>query len=485
MELAVIIVWSVFMTFILFYTFSQFTLLAKQLRGRNKLETRPEDPKEWPHVTVQLPVYNELYVIDRLIECVSKIDYPKDKLEIQVLDDSTDESFKMAARKIKSIRKTGIDIVHINRPERTGFKAGALAYGTELAKGDFIAVFDADFLPPKEFLKQTIPYFTKAEIGVVQTCWGHLNRDYSLLTRMQALALDAHFRVEQTGRNKGGHFINFNGTAGVWRKQCIVHAGGWQSDTLTEDLDLSYRAQLKGWQFKFLEHVVSPAELPVQMGAVKTQQFRWTKGGAECARKNLRNVLFAKDLNFSTKVHGFFHLMNSFIFVCVLMLALLSVPVLVMDGLDSDYRYLFGYAHIFWLSMLFVVLIYAFSSMQSGLSLGQFIFRFPLFLAVVMGLSLHNAVAVLEGYIGKKSEFIRTPKFNISRVGQTWKTNKYITKRVNGITLFEGLITVYFIAGIATAIMLKSYFAIPFLTMLSFGFGYVFYLSVAHAKTGS
>lgn len=484
MALAVLIIWAIFMTFVLCYTFSQFTLLVRYLRNR-KEDKVVDEPKEWPHVTVQLPVFNELYVVERLIECVSQFDYPIDKLEIQVLDDSTDESFEVAARKVQEVAGRGIDIVHIKRPDRVGFKAGALAYGTDIAKGEFIAIFDADFLPPTDFLKKTIPHFTSEDIGVVQTRWGHINREYSLLTRLQALALDAHFRIEQRGRNAGGHFINFNGTAGVWRKACIEDAGGWQSDTLTEDLDLSYRAQLRGWKFEYLEDVESPAELPVQMGAVKTQQFRWTKGAAECAVKNMPRLFRARGLSFSTRAHGFFHLMNSFIFICVLMLALLSIPIMMVEAYSAEYQYLFKYANIFGLSLLFVLSIYVVSAFRSGLKPMEFLVRFPLFLCVVMGLSLHNGIGVLEGYFGRKTPFIRTPKFNIVGVGESWSGNKYLSKRISGVTLLEGLVTLYFVVGIIAAVMLHAYMTIPFMVMLAFGFGYVFYLSVRHAASVS
>ena len=260
--------------------------------------------KVYPKVTVQLPVYNELYVIERLINTVCEFDYPKDLFEIQVLDDSTDETVNIIAAKIKEKLLEGFDIHHVRRPKRVGYKAGALKYGNEIAKGDFIAIFDADFIPSMDFLKKTIPYFHDENIGVVQTRWGHINKDYSLLTRLQAFGLDAHFTIEQSGRSSGDHFINFNGTAGVWRLDCINDAGGWQADTLTEDIDLSYRAQEKGWKFKYLEDFESPAELPVAMSALKSQQYRWTKGAAECSVKNLKLIFNSKNVSSRSKFHG-------------------------------------------------------------------------------------------------------------------------------------------------------------------------------------
>src|SRR5690606_14103514 len=274
---------------IFFYSLAQLNLLFNYLGHKRKNDEAPKfnllDPREIPYVTIQLPIYNEEYVVERLLENIAKIEYPQNKLEIQVLDDSTAESVAETAGQIAKLRETGLDIQHIRRENRQGFKAGALKEGLKIAKGEFIAIFDADFLPDSDWLKKTVIYFKDPEIGVVQTRWGHLNRDYSLLTKIQAFALDAHFTLEQVGRNSKGHFINFNGTAGIWRKECIIDAGNWEGDTLTEDLDLSYRAQLKKWKFKYLESVETPAELPVVISAARSQQFRWNKGGAENFQK--------------------------------------------------------------------------------------------------------------------------------------------------------------------------------------------------------
>jgi cellulose synthase/poly-beta-1,6-N-acetylglucosamine synthase-like glycosyltransferase len=433
-------------------------------------------------VTVQLPVFNELYVVERLIDAVAHLDYPKDKLEIQVLDDSTDESVEVAARKIEEWKAKGIDIVHVRRPDRVGFKAGALAYGLKIAKGEFTAVFDADFVPKKQFLKATIPhFFTDPEIGVVQTKWEHLNEDYSLLTQMQAFGLDAHFTVEQKGRNLGGHFINFNGTAGVWRNTCVDDAGGWQSDTITEDLDLSYRAQLKGWRFVYLEEFGSPAELPAEMMALKNQQFRWTKGAAECAVKNLPKVIKERKISLSTKLHAIFHLMNSFIFICVLCTALLSLPLLMIKQRLGEYELLFQVASIYLLSFVILAFFYWVSRPVNMKGKGwKFLVNFPLFLSISMGLSLHNSVAVLEGYAGKKSPFIRTPKFAIKKGEGTWVDKKYRALRTNPLTILEGVLSLYFVTGVVLAFVLQEYGLLPFHIMLSLGFGFVFFYSVKH-----
>ncbi|MGB5204569.1 MAG: cellulose synthase family protein, partial [Eudoraea sp.] len=276
-------IYSTSLLLIFFYSLAQLNLLVNYLGNKKINEVAPKynllDAKEIPFVTIQLPIYNEEYVVERLLENISKMEYPKSKLEIQVLDDSTDKlTVEETAGRIKALQETGLDIQHIRRENRTGYKAGALKEGLKIAKGDFIAIFDADFLPEYDWLKKTVIYFKDEEIGVVQTRWGHINRDYSTLTKIQAFALDAHFTLEQVGRNAKGHFINFNGTAGIWRKECILDAGNWEGDTLTEDLDLSYRAQLKNWKFKYLEDVETPAELPVVISAARSQQFRWNKG---------------------------------------------------------------------------------------------------------------------------------------------------------------------------------------------------------------
>jgi cellulose synthase/poly-beta-1,6-N-acetylglucosamine synthase-like glycosyltransferase len=485
-ELALLITYGLFLSFIFCYSFVQLSLALAYAKNRKKplIESQSVSEDQWPLVTVQLPVYNELYVVERLIDCVVHLDYPKDKLEIQVLDDSNDESFDVAAEKVAQLRGQGYDIKHIKRPDRVGFKAGALAYGLEIARGEFTAIFDADFLPRPEFLKKTIPWFLSDEkIGVVQTRWEHLNESYSILTELQAFGLDAHFTVEQSGRNAGGHFINFNGTAGVWRNSCIEDAGGWQSDTITEDLDLSYRAQLKGWHFKYLEEVGSPAELPAEMNALKNQQFRWTKGAAECAVKNLPKVIRQKGLGFSTKLHAIFHLMNSFVFICVLCTAVLSLPLLILKAQENNYRELFNLASIFMLSFGILAYFYWVSRRrQEDHSFLTFLRKFPMFLSVSMGLSLHNSVAVIEGYIGRKTPFVRTPKFDIQKMSGSWSDKKYRAIKANPLTIVEGLLALYFAGGIVVALVMKEYGFLPFHIMLTVGFGYVFYFSIKHTR---
>lgn len=483
MEITLIILYGCFLSFILLYSFVQLSLtLSYKKSSKSVAEPEGEMPLDLPVVTVQLPVYNELYVVERLIDTVAQLEYPKAKLEIQVLDDGDDESVEVAAKCIAKWQKEGMNIKHIRRPDRVGYKAGALAYGLKCSEGIFTAIFDADFVPRKDFLLRTMPYFSDPEIGVVQTRWEHLNEDYSVLTRLQAFGLDAHFTVEQCGRNAGGHFINFNGTAGVWRNKCIDDAGGWQHDTITEDLDLSYRAQLKGWKFKYLEEVGSPAELPAEMNALKNQQFRWTKGAAECAVKNLPSVLRKKGLGMNTKVHAIFHLMNSFIFLCVLGAASLSLPVLLVKVNTSEYDLVFNLAAIFLFSFFVLAYFYWISRRRMGDSFGRFLRDFPMFLSMSMGLSLHNSIAVIEGYVGKKTPFVRTPKFALQAGKGTWRDKKYRALKANPITIIEALFAVYFVGGIGVGIYHQEYGLLPFHIMLALGFGNVAFFSFKHTR---
>src|SRR5690606_21908090 len=444
------------------------------------------DPKEIPLVTIQLPIYNEEYVMERLLENIAKIEYPKSKLEIQVLDDSTDDTVTDTAARIEELQKTGLDIQHIRRENRKGYKAGALKEGLAIAKGEFIAIFDADFLPESDWLKKTVPYFKDREIGVVQTRWGHINRDYSTLTRIQAFALDAHFTLEQVGRNSKGHFINFNGTAGIWRKECILDAGNWEGDTLTEDLDLSYRAQLKNWKFKYLEDVETPAELPMAISAARSQQFRWNKGGAENFRKMAWKLVKNKHISAKTKAHGLLHLLNSTMFLNICIVAVLSIPMLyIKNEYESLKPYFYVMSFFVVSSIIFCVCYWCMFMNIYCNRLIDFIDyhgMFFTFFSIAMGFSLHNSVAVMEGHFGKRSDFIRTPKFNINSSSDIWKNNKYLSKKIPIYVLFEGLLTLYFGFGMYSAFVVGNqggdFGLFPFHLMLFLGFGYVFFKSM-------
>ena len=486
----IIVIYSLALVLIFMYALAQLNLLFNYIGAQKKVDDSPKfdflNSNEIPLVTIQLPVYNELYVMKRLLDNIVKLEYPKEKIEIQVLDDSTDESVVTTKQQINELQKTGIDIKHIQRANRKGFKAGALKEGLKIAKGEFIAIFDADFLPQKDWLLKTIPYFKDNKIGVVQTRWGHLNRDYSTLTKIQAFALDAHFTLEQVGRNTKGHFINFNGTAGIWRKKCIIDAGNWEGDTLTEDLDLSYRAQLKRWKFKFLEEVKTPAELPIIISAARSQQFRWNKGGAENFQKMVKRVLLNNDISIKTKIHSVLHLLNSSMFFMILLVAVLSIPMLYIKNEYPHLRSYFYMMSFFVVSSIIFFICYWYMYKKSyGGGIKNFIKytgTFFTFFSLAMGFSLHNTIAVLEGHLGKKSEFIRTPKFNINNTNDSWRKNKYIRKKVSLNVIIEGILTLYFAFGMYSAFVvgnLESDFGLfPFHLMLFFGFGYVFYKSI-------
>jgi len=466
---------------IFIYSLAQLNLFVNYRKAKKQTKEAPKfdfsDPNEVPEVTIQLPIYNEMYVIDRLLDNISKIEYPKAKLEIQVLDDSTDESVHKTADKIKVLQKDGLDIKHIRRQKREGFKAGALKEGLNVAKGEYIAVFDSDFLPKSDWLMKTLPYFKDEKIGVVQTRWGHLNRNYSMLTKIQAFALDFHFVLEQVGRNFGDHFINFNGTAGVWRKECILDAGNWQGDTLTEDLDLSYRAQLKNWKFKYLEEVETPAELPIIMSAARSQQFRWNKGAAENFRKFKWRLLKDNSISKGTKFHGFFHLLNSSMFIVILLISILSVPILYIKKSHPELSWFFNVLALFAVSTFIFFFCYwqSYTRIRGGgiKNFFKFIGMFITFFSVAMGFSVHNTIAVLEGHRGKKSAFIRTPKFNVSKFKNSWKNNIYINKKIPLSVLLEFALFLYFGFAIYSAFYTQDYGLIFFHIMLFFGFGFV------------
>ncbi|WP_139956788.1 cellulose synthase family protein [Flavicella sediminum] len=484
---------------IFLFSLAQLNLLLNLKKSKKENKTAPKydlsNSSEIPYVTIQLPVYNELYVMERLLDNIVKLDYPKNRLEFQVLDDSTDESVASTAQQIQKLQALGHNIQHIRRTDRTGFKAGALKEGLTIAKGEIIAIFDADFLPEEDWLQKTVPYFKDQKIGVVQTRWGHINRDYSLLTQIQAFALDAHFTLEQVGRNSRGHFINFNGTAGLWRKTCILDAGNWEGDTLTEDLDLSYRAQLKDWKFKYLVDIVAPAELPVAISAARSQQFRWNKGGAENFQKMIKRILSSKKIPIRTKLHAALHLLNSTMFLNVLIVGVLSVPMLYLKNYFDDLKIYFIAMSFFGLSTLIFFICYwhMYKEVKQGGVKGfaNYFVLFFKFFSVAMGFSLHNSIAVAEGHLGKKSEFVRTPKFNMLNLKDKWQKNKYIQKKLEKSVFVEGFLTLYFAFGALSSVLVAyigkpnaipsenyDFGLLPFHLMLVFGFGYVFFKSV-------
>jgi len=464
LETGLVVLYGLCLVFMLGFSLTQWQLT--RLARRAIPLPAPPAPAEWPRVTVQLPLYNEPNVVARLLDAVAALDYPADRLRIQVLDDSTDETVALAAARVAHYQARGLRISHVRRPTRQGYKAGALAYGMTQTDSEFIAIFDADFVPKPDFLRRVIPYFTGPDIGMVQTRWGHLNEADSLLTRLQAFGLNAHFLVEQVGRQAGGHFLNFNGTGGVWRRACIKDAGGWHADTLTEDLDLSYRAQLRGWRFRYLPQVVAPAELPAHLDALKSQQHRWNKGAAETARKHLGRVWRAPGLPLATKWHATFHLLNSSVFAVILLMALLSVPVVFVRAHRPEFEPVFQLASVFVLTLLPLTAYYYGAWRRSAPPAGRwFAPTFVLFIALSMGLALHNARAVVQGLLRRASPFVRTPKVGTAGASTAASTP------ASPWPLAEGLLTLYFAAGLAAGLYYGDYGLLLFQGLLVVGFG--------------
>jgi cellulose synthase/poly-beta-1,6-N-acetylglucosamine synthase-like glycosyltransferase len=434
---------------------------------------------EDPMVTIQLPLYNEMYVIERLINAVCEIEYPKDKMEIQVLDDSTDETTAIVSKIVEQKKQQGFDISHIRRGTREGYKAGALKEGMKIAKGEYIAIFDADFIPNKEFLKKTLSFFNDDKVGMVQTRWEHLNGDYSIITKAQALALDGHFVIEQSVRNKSGFFINFNGTGGIWRKSCIEEAGNWHADTLTEDLDLSYRAQLMGWRFVFLKDFTSPAELPSEINALKSQQFRWTKGAVETAKKILP-LVWKSNVPLRVKLQSTFHLTNNLVFPFILLAAILNVPLIFVKNSGSHEAY-FAVMSVFVLAFISSFLFYLYSQKDIRTDWRKKIVLFPLFMAGSMGLSVNNSRAVFEGLMNRKSEFVRTPKFKQESENDSWAGNKYLNRKLDFSVIVETILAVYCFIGVLSSIYFLELTSIPFQLLFFLGFSFIAYTSIKHA----
>ena len=434
-----------------------------------------------PHITVQLPLYNEMYVADRLLNAVAALDYPTDKLEIQVLDDSTDETSGIVARKVAELRQRGLDVTHVHRLNRRGYKAGALQEGLPLATGEFIAIFDADFVPQPELLQQTIHYFTDPGVGMLQTRWGHLNEPYSLLTRIQSILLDAHFLIEQTARSRSGRFFNFNGTGGIWRRSCIEAAGGWQADTLAEDLDLSYRAQIKGWRFLFLPDVVTPAELPVEMTAFKTQQHRWAKGSAQAMKKMLPR-LWRAELPLKIKIEGTMHLTSNLGYLLLFTLCLVFRSAAYagaheVTGGNELTKLLLVDIPLFLAASLSVTAFYVCAQIELHAQWWKRLLYLPLMMAVGVGLSLNNARAVLEALFNHESEFIRTPKAGsqLHTVGR--RASSYRPLR-GLIPFFEIAFGLYFSYIMFDALQREQWLSAVFVLIFQVGFLYVGVMSL-------
>jgi hypothetical protein len=480
MEELILIGYILSLTILTIFGSHGFIMIYYYLKFRSRKPQVVEALTTYPVVTVQLPVFNEVYVVGRLIDAACSMIYPKDKLEIQLLDDSTDRTVDIVAQHVERYRKLGFDIKQVRRTNRSGYKAGALKEGLDTARGEFVAIFDADFVPRPDFLLKTIPHFnTDPKIGMVQTRWEHLNFDYSLLTRTQAMALDGHFVIEQSVRNKVGFFINFNGTAGVWRKECIFDAGNWQADTLTEDLDLSYRAQLRGWKFKYLNNVTSPAELPSEINALKSQQFRWTKGAIETARKVLP-IVWKSPLPIRVKVHATFHLTNNLVFPFIVLAGILNVPLVFIKhgGMHDTY---FTFMSVFVFAFIGSFLFYLFSQKDVYKDWRKRIFLFPVFMAGSMGLAVNNSRAVIEGLFKRKSEFVRTPKYSILTRNDSWRDKTYVPVKLSATIIVEIVLAIYCLFGVVSSIYFLEIAAIPFQLLFFLGFSVVSGMSIKHA----
>jgi len=435
---------------------------------------------ELPRVTVQLPMFNERHVAERIIDAACRLAYPREKLQIQVLDDSTDESAWIARRAVERKAAEGFDVAYRHRADRTGFKAGALEAGLASATGELIAVFDADFIPPPGFLKRTVHHFTDPKVGMVQGCWDHLNRDLSLLTRCQAVFLDSHFLIEHPARNRSGRFMNFNGTAGIWRRETIQSAGGWQHDTLTEDVDLSYRAQMAGWDFVYLPRLQCPAELPPEIHAYKSQQHRWTKGGMQCALKLLPR-LCRSSLPARVKVEGFFHLTSPLAYVCMVVLMLLFFPAFFVNVAPLDPHSLAGFgwgAGLFMLTSLSAATFFVASQRSRKRSVWRAIGEVPMLMALGLGMAISNSRAVFEALLGHDSPFVRTPKYNANGTDTTWQRQAGLVrlpaKRV--VALIELAMAVYLSGCTVAAAAVRepnALISVPFLLIFAGGYWYV------------
>lgn len=471
-EYAFVVLYFAILCILSIYGIHRF-VMATLYRIYRKEIPHPESKfSDLPRVTIQLPMFNERYVIERLIDAVCEIRYPKDKLQIQVLDDSIDETQKIASDAVDRKRSEGFDIVYIHRDDRSGFKAGALEAGLKTATGEFVAVFDADFVPRPDFLERTVHFFTNEKVGMVQVRWEHLNREYSLLTRVQSILLDGHFVIEHTARNRSGRFFNFNGTAGIWRKSTIADAGGWQHDTITEDLDLSYRAQSKGWQFIYINEATTPAEVPVEMVAFKTQQHRWAKGSIQVAKKVLPKLLKSR-LPFKVKLEAWMHLTCNISYILMLLLSIMMPISVDFRVRNSWMTSIWADALIFVCASLSIMMFYLLAQKEARKqSFLERLAYLPVVMSLGIGLTVNNCRAVIEALVGYKTGFVRTPKYGVTKSGDSFKHVKYGFK-LNWQPWAETAMGLYFVWGIAHAVQIGAYASVPFLLLFCSGYLYV------------
>jgi cellulose synthase/poly-beta-1,6-N-acetylglucosamine synthase-like glycosyltransferase len=483
LELSVVAAYALLLLVLSIYGSHRYAMAYLYHRYKYRLPTPKARFGQLPRVTIQLPIFNEMYVTERLIGAVAKIDYPRELLEIQVLDDSTDETQGIARACVDRLRADGLDITYVHRTNRQGFKAGALENGLALAKGEFVAVFDADFIPEPDFLRRSIDFFTDPGVGMVQARWGHLNREYSVLTQAQAILLDGHFVIEHTARNRSGRFFNFNGTAGIWRRTAIADGGGWQHDTLTEDLDLSYRAQLKGWRFVYLADLVTPAEVPVEMNSFKSQQHRWAKGSIQTALK-LWPLIRKASLPKEVRREAFFHLTANVAYLLMIPLTILLPITVVVRVSHGWYEVLLLDIPFFAAATFSVVMFYAGSQAEQGRTWWERIKYLPLVMALGIGLSVNQARAVVEALMGYETGFTRTPKHGVQRAGES-----VVRKRYKAAVTFQPLVELalaaYMTYGVVYLVERQVYYSLPFLVLFQVGFAYVGLASVYEGLRGT
>lgn len=486
-QVVFISIYTLMLVMVSIYGLHRWALVMLYYRHRNKVPTAKSQYDELPPVTIQLPMFNERYVARRIIERCCQIDYPREKLQIQVLDDSTDDTVQIASQAVADAQAKGYNVQYIHRDDRTGYKAGALSNGLKSATGEFVTIFDADFMPDPCFLKRSIHHFTDPKVCVVQTRWDHLNRNDSLLTRAQAIFLDGHFAIEHVARNRSQRFMSFNGTAGTWRRAAIDDAGGWHHDTLTEDLDLSYRAQLKGWKFVFLPDLTAPAELPPEMNAFKAQQFRWTKGGAQTALKLLPKVMLSK-ASLKIKVEAFFHLTCFSVHFYMLLLVLMLLPAMCMKQSvlvenDSMWRGLFDIT-IFVLATLGATAFYAASQVELFGDWRSIFKYMPMLMALGVGLCVSNSKAIIEAVFGRQSEFVRTPKYGDQAAGVIQDVPAR-RRKFNWLPWAELTFGLYMAFCAVFSLVNLNLLSAPFLIIFAFGFFYVSTMSFQAQRAAS
>jgi cellulose synthase/poly-beta-1,6-N-acetylglucosamine synthase-like glycosyltransferase len=480
-DVAIMIPYFLVMTILAVYGIHRYALVYNYYKNRKRIAGPPPEISAWPQVTVQLPIYNEKYVIERLVEAIAAFDYPRELLDIQVLDDSTDETREIAANCVERYRQLGVPISHIHRDNREGFKAGALQEGLKSARGEFVAIFDADFIPPADFLRRTVPYFIDQKLAMVQTRWSYINRHYSALTEVEAILLDGHFVIEHSSRFRTGLFFNFNGTAGIWRRIAIEDAGGWQHDTLTEDTDLSYRAQLCGWHFIYLPEIDCPSELPVEMSAFKSQQARWAKGLMQTAKKILPRVL-RSEVPAAVKAEAVFHLTANISYPLMVFMSIILLPAMIV-------RFYQGWVQVLIIDLpLFLASTCSISSFYLAAERALYpktwkrtFLYLPFVMAVGIGLSVRNAMAVIEAIAGVKSEFVRTPKYRVEGRAQgagAWAKKKY-HKSAGWMPFAEVGLGLYFAGAVFYALQNENYATVPFLLLFVWGYLYTGLMSLA------